>query len=240
MRHRLTAEWMDDPEVDAYLLADDLRTLAALNALLGGVRAALQPLLRRVNRLPPGMPVRVADVATGGGDIARRLVDACRRRGRPVRVVALDRHPKALAYARSVARNYPEIAFVQADARDLPLADGDVDFALLSQALHHLPESDALQALRELKRVARRGVAVADLRRHPLAYLWIRLLTTVWFRNPLARHDGPASIRNAFERGELGELAARAGLEGATVQCFPFYRLALVYEAVGASECAHV
>ncbi len=62
------------------------------------------------------------------------------------------------------------MTFLQADVRALPLDDGAWTSSHASLVLHHLDPADAVAALREMRRVARRGVVVNDLRRGALAF----------------------------------------------------------------------
>ncbi len=76
--------------------------------------------------------------------------------------------------------------------------------------LHHLPEAAAVAALREMGRVARRGVVVSDLLRNRRAYAWISLFTLA--AGEMVRHDARGSVAGAFTPAELLALRDRAGL----------------------------
>src|SRR5438128_1402911 len=232
---------MDQPHVEEGELATDLRNLAWINRLLGGiavVRAHLPGEVRgqgsgvrgqgvgsKSPLTPRPSPLTVLDVATGGGDIPRWLA---RRR---VELIAGDLHPQMLQLARKWSAGLP-IRFIRGDARRLPFRDRSVDVVLCSLMLHHLTEADAVQALRELGRVARRRLIVNDLRRSRVAYVLIWLITR-FSRSRLTRCDSPASVERAFTPAELEALARAAGLD--RVGSFRlyrhlYYRMALVYE----------
>ena len=99
---------------------------------------------------------------------------------------------------------------MRGDARRLPFRDRSVDVVVSTHLFHHLTDEDAVLALREFSRVARRRVVVNDLLRRRRAVLWIRLLTL--FANRFARADGPLSVRRGFTLAEADSLARRAGL----------------------------
>jgi SAM-dependent methyltransferase len=219
---------MDEPEVDRRQLATSLADLRGVNRWLGGTRVVLRHLAAMTARLPSG-ELTVIDVATGSGDIPLHVARWARRRGMRARVVATDAHAGTLALAREHAGRDPDVRVEHADALALPYADGEFDFALCSTALHHFADDDAVRVLRELRRVARRGVVVNDLRRSRPALLGARLLAaTLWRSHPVTRHDGPLSVRRAFTPGELLELGRRAGMRGARVHAHPPFRVALV------------
>jgi ubiquinone/menaquinone biosynthesis C-methylase UbiE len=227
MRRINRPELMDEAQ-DPRELAGDLRNLERINRFLGGrslIRRQLAAVLRRVK---PGSPCVLLDVATGGGDLPRDVAARFRGRGLAA-IVAVDRNPQMLEYARSHSNGVPEIRFVRADALCLPLASGSADVVLCSLALHHFTEPDAVALLRELARVARRALIINDLRRSPTAYVLIWLITR-FCRNRMTRYDGPLSVRRAFTMAEVRRLAQAAGLDGAHVVRQLFFRQALVWE----------
>jgi SAM-dependent methyltransferase len=87
------------------------------------------------------------DAPSGSGRLFEQLS------GLPLRYLGIDISAEMLS-----AHPRPE-RLVRARLEALPLADAAVDWAVCCRLLHHLPESeDWLVALRELRRVARRGV----------------------------------------------------------------------------------
>ena len=121
---------------------------------------------------------------------------------------------KQRALGREVSRSLsPGQAFlriVQADVMSLPFADGAFDYALTAMFLHHLDDDAIVHVLRELDRISRRGVIVADLLRHRRAYAWISLFTV--FANPMVKHDARVSVAQAFTKQDVLALRDRAGL----------------------------
>jgi ubiquinone/menaquinone biosynthesis C-methylase UbiE len=140
-------------------------------------------------------------------------------------VLATDRNSKILALA---ARNAPpDVKFAVADARRLPFADDSFDVATCSLVLHHLEPDDAVRVLKEMRRVARRGVIVNDLVRSWVGYLGALVAPRAMSKNPLFRHDAPLSVRRAYTKGEMATLAARAGLGAVRFRGLPGYRLTM-------------
>lgn len=218
-------ERMDAPGVDPGDLEAALDHVAAVNRWLGGTRA----LLRHLPAVLPAGRDRVLDVGTGSGDLPRELARWAARRGRALRITAVDLHPRTLTIARRRTPAAERIRFARADGLRLPFRDGAFDLALLSMTLHHMEGAAQVEILAELARVARGGhIIVGELERTLPSYLGARLLAaTVWRRNPVTRHDGPLSVRRAFTRAELFELARRAGLRDPRVHRHVFYRLVL-------------
>lgn len=234
MQRHFQPELMDGQGLDHALLADDLEKLETLNRLFGGrsvIQRYIPALLREV---PDGATLTAIDLGSGAGDLCRALVEECRRGGRKCRVWSLDAHPQIQAYARDrCAPGYPEIRFLQGDARQVPLRDESVDLALCTLALHHFTDGDAVRVLAEMRRVARRIAFVSDLRRSRTAYLAVWAATRVT-TNEMTRHDGPVSVQRAFTRRELEGLARRAGWANTRFQPEPWFRMSLVERKEGA------
>jgi ubiquinone/menaquinone biosynthesis C-methylase UbiE len=126
-----------------------------------------------------------------------------------VHAVGVDLH--ATTARAALAQNPdPRIRIVRADVLRLPFADGSFDYATTSLFLHHLDDDDVVRVLAAMSRVARRGIIAGDLLRRRRAYAWIKLFTL--FANPIVKHDGPASVAQAFTRDEVLALRDRAGL----------------------------
>ena len=197
-------ELLDGDQIAPVDLRRNLRDMAMLNRLAGGLGASVRAVRELLNG--EAMP-RVLDVGAGSGDFARTLA-----RHRRVTVVLADARADVLDLARQASRAVPGLEFVEADARRLPFADGSIAVAHASLLMHHLDPGDATQALREMRRVAARGVVINDLRRSPLALAMTAVPVLALSRSPVTRHDGVLSARRAYTLAELDDLAADAGL----------------------------
>jgi hypothetical protein len=109
------------------------------------------------------------------------------------------------------------VGLVQAEATALPLAPGCADYLVSSLLVHHFEPEAAVRLLRETYAAARRGLVMVDLARGWLPLLGFWLTQPVLARNRLTRHDGAISVRRAYTRAELAELAAAAGLPHARI-----------------------
>jgi ubiquinone/menaquinone biosynthesis C-methylase UbiE len=219
-------EYLDHPGQPPSLLAGNLDDLRRINRWLGGHWLTLRGIEDLLEGYPRDAGVSVVDVGTGGGDVPEATVRWAGRTGRRVHVLAGDVSPEILGLARRQVTPLVDLAVL--DGRCLPLADGSVDVAVCSLLLHHLSPDDAIALFREMRRVARRGVVVNDLVRSRLGYLGALAIARFATRNPLTRHDGPLSVRRAYTRTEMADLAARAGLGPVTFRGWLGYRVAMV------------
>ncbi len=210
-RRAVLSERLDQPGLDAALLRANLAELALLNRLPGGVGASLSAIRALV---PPAARDRlvVLDAGTGGADIPRAFLRAARRSGADWQVVGVERRSEVLVAARAASGADPRLTLVEGDAGRLALDDDSVDVAHASLLLHHLDPDDAVTLLTELRRVARLGVVVNDLRRGLLPFLLTACAVLAIGRSAYTRHDGIVSARRAYDLAELRELLDAAGL----------------------------
>jgi methyltransferase family protein len=203
-------ETLDDPAADAGTVVASLRDIARINRTFGGTAAATRRLEAFLVGERPGATFTLLDVGTGCGDMPRALADRASRRGITLRLLGVERHPAA---AREAARTGARE--ILADGAWLPLPDHSVDFVLCAKLLHHLPGAAGIRLLRELDRVARRAVVVAEIRRSWLAAAGLWLVSYPMRFHPATRRDGVISVFRGFAGDELLAACRAAGVDAA-------------------------
>lgn len=139
-----------------------------------------------LDRLRPGLDL--LDVGCGPGTITIDLA----RRVAPGRVTGIDRSPEVVAEARRHAEQSGiAISLAVADVYGLEFADACFDVVHAHQVLQHL--TDPVAALREMRRVTRRGGTVAVRDSDYSCFSWAPLdpLLTRWLAvyRAVARHN---------------------------------------------------
>jgi len=212
LRHRLplatraeTDELLDSGTLTPAEVAANLADLARLNRLPGGTGASVAA----IRRLGAGLGATVLDVGTGAAD----MPIAFARRG--WRTTAIDANPQVLAIARRALERHALVEVREADARALPFRDGAFEVVHCSLLIHHLAPAEAGAVLREMRRVARLGVVVNDLRRGLFPLAATAVSAVVLGRSRVTRIDGTRSARRAYTLDELDDLLAVAGLRRA-------------------------
>jgi len=210
-------ELMDDPSLAADQHEAALRGLERLNRVSGSVRI-LWPAVQNGARQCSDRPLRVLDIAAGGGDVAIGLWRRAARAGLRLELDGCDSNPRAVEYARRrAAEAQADVQFFVRDALVGSLPES-YDVVMCSLFLHHLDDAAAVELLRRMARAASQLVLVNDLARSAGALLLVRLATRLLCNNEVNRVDSERSVRAAFTLREARELAHRAGLSAATVQ----------------------
>ncbi|CAN5512646.1 class I SAM-dependent methyltransferase [soil metagenome] len=203
-------ELMDDPSLDYGSHVSALLGLERLNAASGGpssIWAEIEPVARLLNR-----PVRILDIATGGGDIPIAIYRMAQKAGVAVEIVASDISSDALKYAaESAAKKGAKIEFFPLDIfkDELP---SNFDVIMTSLFTHHLDADDVIMLLRKMSGAARFKVIVNDLVRSEMSYVSVWLATRLLSRSPIVHYDGPVSVNASYTPSEFLNMAERAGL----------------------------
>jgi 2-polyprenyl-3-methyl-5-hydroxy-6-metoxy-1,4-benzoquinol methylase len=217
---------MDQPDLDEGEHRRALRALARVNRISGCV-GILWPAIRELCHLRAGnsnpQPVRLLDIATGGGDLPIRIWHKARSRRVPLEVAGCDVSPLAIEHARALAsQQRAEVSFFPLNVLEEPIPDG-FDVITCSLFLHHLDEAQALTVLRKMRAAAGQLALVNDLARSRSGWLAACLGAQVLTRSPTVHVDARLSVEGAFTPAEALTLARRAGWDGATVRRkFPF------------------
>lgn len=222
-------ELMDQPGLDPRQHDAALVGLARVNGISRTAARLCRVICRRIPNSSP-RPLRVLDVACGGGDVAIGLWRRLQCAGRPAEVHGCDLSPQAVEYAaRRAAECRANVTFFERDVviQALP---GGYDVICSSLFLHHLSEEHAVQFLRAARESAGTLVIISDLVRSRLGYLLAGWGCRLLSRSPIVHNDGPLSVRAAFTIDETRSLAESAGMAGAAVsRCWP-KRLLLVWK----------
>jgi SAM-dependent methyltransferase len=199
---RRGVEWLDIDR-DPMLQRRSHKDIALANRLFGGIHAVQAEITPWLGRSGP--TATLLDVGTGTGDIPERLRKLALADGVTLEVFGLDGRLELV----KATREWP-VAGVAGDALALPFTAQSFDFVVASQVLHHFSHDDAVRLVREMHRVAKRRVVIADLRRSWLAVGGLWLVSFPLGFHKVSRHDGVVSILRGFEPPELRDLVGDA------------------------------
>jgi len=206
--------------------------LQRINQWLGDAQALRSSLLQAVEERDL-QHFKILDVGAGSGELLRVAAKWARENNRRAMLVGLELNARSAQAIVAESSDFPEIQSVHADAFHLPFVDASFDYVLCSLFTHHFKDEPVVQLLREMNRVARRGVFVIDLHRHPIAYYFYTTVGRLFLHNRLIREDGALSILRSFKPDELKTLGLQAGLANVQVKEHANYRLVMSASANG-------
>ena len=185
--------------------------LQRVNEWLGDTRALRASLLKEIE--DQGLKsFSVLDVGAGSGELLRVAAQWTRETNRSGLFVGLELNKRSAKAILEESDGFPEIFSVQASGLVLPFSDNSFDYVISSLMLHHFDDEGAVEILREMGRVAARGIFVIDLHRNPMAYFLYTTVGHIILHNRLLREDGALSILKSFKPAEMEVLGRQAGL----------------------------
>src|SRR5688572_22700478 len=200
--------------------------LERVNRWLGDASALRDSILSEIEKVDL-RSFSVLDVGAGSGEMLRVIAAWARETKRNARLAGVELNSRSAKAIDERSTAFPEINSLRGDAFSLPFRDEQFDYAICSLFTHHFKDDQVVTILRELSRVAARGIFVIDLHRHPVAYCFFTTVARLFLHNRLIREDGALSILRSFTPGELESLAQRADLKDIRVNRHFPYRLVL-------------
>ena len=201
--------------------------LRRVNEWLGDAKVLRESLFAEIERA--GLrSFSVLDVGAGSGELLRVTAKWARETNRASSLVGLELNERSAASIMEESRDFPEISSLQANGLNLPFPDRSFDYVIQSLTLHHFDDEGAVKVIREMSRVAARGIFVIDLHRNPVAYFFYTTVGRLFLHNRLLREDGALSILKSFKPEEMAALGRQAGLENAVVEKHFPSRLVLI------------
>lgn len=211
-RHRsLAPENLDKGSYTPEEYEGCLVELRRINEWLGDASALRDSLLAEIERADL-KSFSVLDVGAGSGELLRVAAKWAREQNRFGFFAGLEMNERSARSILDESHDYPEIGSVRGDGFRLPFTDDSFDFVMQSLTLHHFDNAGAARILREMARVARRGIFVIDLERSPVAYFFYTTIGRLFLHNRLIREDGALSILKSWTPAELEQLGQQAGL----------------------------
>src|SRR6185436_16703586 len=191
--------------------------LRRINKWLGDADALRDSLLQEIERQNL-QAFSVLDVGAGSGELLRVAAKWARETNRSASLFGLELNERSARAIREESNEFPEISALRGNGFKLPFAGASFDFVIQSLTLHHFDDEEAVRMLREMARVAARGIFVIDLHRNPTAYLLYTTIGRLFLHNRLTREDGALSILKSWIPAELEDLGHKAGLREVKVE----------------------
>lgn len=224
----LRPEIMDDSSLEVGHHHSALQGLQLINILSGIAGQNFRALAGLAEG--GGSPLKVLDIATGGGDIPIALAKKVKRRNLPFKIAACDKSQTAMDYARLIAKKKNiNIDFFQHDISIGGIPAG-YDVISCNLFLHHLPVLQTYKFLKNISRAARIGVIVNDLQRCWPGLILSFCVPPLLTASAVVHQDGIQSVRAAYSLWEIKRIAERAGLKGSQIRRMWPFRYQLVWK----------
>lgn len=200
--------------------------LRRVNEWLGDANALRDSLLKEIEHHDL-KSFSVLDVGAGSGELLRVAAEWAREHKLTAFLTGVELNERSAKSILEESADFSEIASVRANGFVLPFRDQAFDYVIQSLMLHHFDDQAAVNIIKEMSRVARRGIFVIDLHRNPVAYFFYTTIGRLFLHNRLLREDGALSILKSFTPEEMAEIGRRTGLAKVKVEKYFPSRLIL-------------
>ena len=205
------SELLDRPDIPFEDIRRNMQELNFINTWLGGHAITLAGVKALVI---PNKPMHICEIGCGGGDNLAAIQRWCHKQRIPAEFTGIDINPFCIEIA---ANRLPGIKLITADYKEAQLpVQPDIIFSSLF--CHHFNDREMVKQLQWMKANARRGFFINDLHRHRAAYYSIKVLTSLFSKSYLVKHDAPVSVARGFTRKEWMQFFSVAGIENFSIE----------------------
>ena len=220
-------EMMDDLTCSGQEVRQTLHELEVINTWLGGNAVTLEGVSTLVSGIPAGTTVRVADLGCGSGDIAYRVRRLLESKGLRPEVRGIDANANIVQIA---SEKHPGVHFDAINIFSDAFTHLRFDVVTATLFFHHFDTQRLAAFIRQLLGQTQVGIVINDIHRHWFSFHSIRLLTRIFSRSAMVRHDAPVSVLRAFSRRDLEEILAQAGVRRYVIRWrWAFRWLVIIY-----------
>lgn len=210
----LKKEILDQSDIPFMDIERNLKELEWINSHLGGHAVTINGLK---NLIGNRKVISICEIGCGGGDNLNAINRYCKKNHVAVSFIAVDINKDCITYAKAnvISEN---VDFIISDYSKINFQDSKPDIIFSSLFCHHFSDDQLLQMLAWMNRNASVGFFINDLHRHPLAYHFIKITSTIFSRSYLVKNDAPLSVLRGFKKIEWQKLLTKAGLKNASVK----------------------
>lgn len=203
------AEMMDDFTLGSETIHPIMDELEVVNKLLGGY----QVFFDAFKRIGIHNGITISDWGCGGGDSLRMIAKWAQKKNLKINLIGVDATPSAIAYARRKSVNYSHISYLASDVMSDNLKPDQFDIVISSLFTHHFENKNWIRLIQKMYTCAKTAVIINDLNRHWLAYYSIGILTRLFSKSEMVKHDSKVSVLRSFTKNELVNLLEQAGMK---------------------------
>jgi len=207
-------ELLDGDQIPFTDILQNMQELNFINTWLGGHSITLSG-FKQFSL--PGKPITICEIGCGGGDNLRAIAAYCYKKGIEYKLIGIDLNPFCIETARQQTDLSITAQWFVSDYKDVLFVEKP-DILFSSLFCHHFKEEELVLQLRWMRQNSKLGFFINDLQRHGIAFYAIKVLTGLFSKSYLVKHDAPLSVARAFIRKEWKELLSAAGIFNYTLQ----------------------
>ncbi|MEB2773702.1 methyltransferase domain-containing protein [Algoriphagus sp. D3-2-R+10] len=209
-------ELMDDLNCSGEELNQTLRELKTINRWLGGNHVTTSG-LAKIFRSCPQDSYSVADIGCGGGDMIRVMAEWAKSQKKEVNFTGIDANRNIIALATVRLADLSEVSWRVQNVFEPEFSEEKVDISTCTLFTHHFTDIELVGLLKSLQAKSKLGIVINDLHRHWFAYNSIKILTRLFSKSEMVRHDASLSVLRSFSRNDWERILDKAGIADFTI-----------------------
>ncbi|HEU5145421.1 MAG TPA: methyltransferase domain-containing protein [Chryseosolibacter sp.] len=218
-----TIERMDDLDVSGSDLRQALSELEGINYALGGNYVTLKAIAMVMERYPHLRYLRIADVGCGSGDMLKRIRRMMEKRKMEAELSGFDANPNVVKYAMEHTPEPCRISYAAVNIFSDDFMNRKFDIVTGTLFFHHFTNDQLAHFFKKMRDRTSLAIVINDIHRHWFAYYAIKILTRIFSRSSMVKHDAPVSVLRAFKKAELVQILRMAGLHDYRIKwCWAF------------------
>ena len=214
LKHRsYQKELLDADDLPFEDIRRNMYELNIINSFLGGHSITISAIkkLIRSHKKPEYI---ICEIGCGGCDNLLAIKKYFRQSNVKGHFIGIDINGHCISYARSCFGEDGE--FIQSDYKDVVFKQKP-DIIFNSLFCHHFREEAIAGILQWMQQHSALGFFINDLHRNTLAYYSIKLITGIFSKSYLVKHDAPLSVKRGFKAREWKSLLKLASIYSASV-----------------------
>ncbi len=218
-------ELLDEEQIPFLDIEKNLRELNTINTLLGGHAITISGFRKLIGKRKK---ITVCEIGCGGGDNLVAIKKWCDRKGIDIHCVGIDLKKECIQVAQAQPQLLGKATWFTNDYLETKF-DIKPDILFSSLFCHHFTDEALIPQLEWMKANAKIGFFINDLHRHPIAFFSIRILTKIFSRSYLVKHDAPLSVARGFVLSEWKKIGKKAGIDNLHIQWKWAFRHLIIY-----------
>jgi len=233
-RHRsYQSELLDRPDIPFEDIQQNMQELNFINTWLGGHAITIAGVEALINTQQPASAgdaltkvLTICEIGCGGGDNLAAIQKWCNKKNIQVAFIGIDINEHCIEVASKRALGNTQL--IRGDYKDAQL-ETQPDIIFSSLFCHHFSDREMVKQLQWMKSNARLGFFINDLHRHKVAYYSIKVLTSIFSKSYLVKHDAPLSVARGFTKDEWLQFFNLAGISNFSITWKWAFRWLVVY-----------
>ncbi len=218
-------ELLDQDNIPFEDILLNMRELNTINTLLGGHAITLKGFKEL---LAGRKKITVCEIGCGGGDNLVAIQQFCKKNNIDIQLIGVDIKVACIEVAKQHPLLQLNTNFICSDYLMVEF-DAKPDIIFSSLFCHHFNDDQLISQLKWMSDQAKLGFFINDLHRHWLAHTSIKLLTSIFSKSYLVKHDAPLSVLRGFVQSEWKKLFIQAGLTTAQITWQWAFRHLIIY-----------